>query len=111
MVLRTPPCAAEARAPTAALDPAGGAAGGGSGGSSGGGGYAGGGDEGDLALSTLKASGAVSRPHRAVRPILKCELLSARADRSRTRLRLSNLQKSPRSMSRESSRRYLRSSA
>ena len=36
------------------------------GGSSGGGGYVGGAGDGDLALVT----GAVSRPHRAVRPIL-----------------------------------------
>ena len=71
------------RVPATELD----SADGGVGASSGGGGYAASAGDGDLALAV---SGAVSRPHRAVRPILlKRELLSARADRSRTRLRLS----------------------
>ena len=55
-----------ALAPGPRLASAGGAAGGGMGGSSGGGGYLGGGGDGDLGVG----AGDMSRPHRAVRPIL-----------------------------------------
>ena len=69
-VPRGPPLEAGARALASELNPAGGAAGGGIGGSSGGGGYAGGAGDGDLAPSALDIPGTVSRPHRAVLPIL-----------------------------------------